>query len=72
MIGTRFYIFGGSVGDNVNRYETVNDFYYCDVGTARTHTHRTRATAHAHTRGQWLIKCAIPLRSHVSVDEARG
>ncbi len=45
VIGTRFYIFGGSVGDNVNRYETVNDFYYCDVGTARTHT--AHATAHA-------------------------
>lgn len=35
VIGTRFYIFGGSVGDNVNRYETVNDFYCCDVATFR-------------------------------------
>jgi len=33
VVGSKFYIFGGSVGDNVDRYTVTNDFYCFDTNT---------------------------------------
>jgi hypothetical protein len=33
VVGHKFYIFGGSVGDNVDRYTVTNDFYCFDTKT---------------------------------------
>ncbi|KAL6060981.1 Kelch repeat protein, variant 2 [Balamuthia mandrillaris] len=33
VIGNCFYIFGGSVGDNVNKYEIIGDFYCLNTET---------------------------------------
>jgi len=33
VVGSKFYIFGGSVGDNVDRYTVTNDFYCFETKT---------------------------------------
>jgi N-acetylneuraminic acid mutarotase len=33
VVGNKFYIFGGSVGDNVDKYSVTNDFYCLDTVT---------------------------------------
>jgi len=33
LVGNKFYIFGGSIGDNVDKYYVTNDFYCLDLPT---------------------------------------